>query len=148
MKKASSVVPDSLEVQYNIAVIDEAQGKYDEAIVVLNRLADKDRARRWRLLDLRQEQSRRISGASGHDLSRGQDKTQLADETFRKMLVLGDDNAVRGYQQIIETYRDNKQWQQATNVAEEAAKKFPDDRDLQMVAASQQADMGSAAARH
>ena len=45
------------------------------------------------------------------------------------MLDLGDENAVRGYQQIIETYRDNKQWQQATNVAEEAAKKFPDDRE-------------------
>jgi tetratricopeptide (TPR) repeat protein len=59
------------------------------------------------------------------------------------MLDLGDENAVRGYQQIIETYRDNKQWQQATNVAEEAAKKYPSDRDLQMVAASQEADMGS-----
>jgi tetratricopeptide (TPR) repeat protein len=70
-------------------------------------------------------------------------KTQLAEQTFRKMLDLGDENAVRGYQQIIETYRDNKQWQQATTVSEEAAKKFPDDRGLQMVAASQQADMGN-----
>ena len=60
------------------------------------------------------------------------------------MLDLGDDNAVRGYQQIIETYRDNKQWQMATTVAEEAAKRFPTDRDLQMVAASQEADMGNA----
>ena len=64
-------------------------------------------------------------------------------ETFRKMFDLGDDNAIRGYQQIIETYRDNKQWQMATDVAVEAAKKFPDDRDLQMVAASQQADLGN-----
>src|ERR1019366_1253044 len=70
-------------------------------------------------------------------------KHQLAVETFRKMFDLGDDNAIRGYQQIIETYRDNKQWQMATDVAVEAAKKFPDDRDLQMVAASQQADMGN-----
>jgi tetratricopeptide (TPR) repeat protein len=71
-------------------------------------------------------------------------KYQLAVETFRRMLDLGDENAVRGYQQIIDTYRDNKQWQLATNVAEEAAKKFPNDRDLQMVAAAQEADMGSA----
>ena len=69
-------------------------------------------------------------------------KNQQAEQTFRKMLDLGDDNAVRGYQQIIETYRDSKQWQQATTAAEEAAKRFPDDRGLQMVAASQQADMG------
>ena len=60
------------------------------------------------------------------------------------MLDLGDDNAIRGYSQLIETYRDNKQWQQATDVAEEAAKKFPNDRGLQMMAASQQADMGNA----
>ena len=57
-------------------------------------------------------------------------------------MTLGDENAIRGYQQIIETYRDNKQWQQATDVAEEAAKKYPNDRGLQMVSASQQADMG------
>ena len=60
------------------------------------------------------------------------------------MLDLGDENAIRGYQQIVETYRDNKQWQMATDVAAEAAKKFPNDRGLQMVSASQQADMGKA----
>ncbi len=75
-------------------------------------------------------------------------KYQLAEDTFRKMLDLGEENAIRGYQQIIETYRDNKQWQMATNVAEEGAKKYPNDRGLQMVAASQQADMGSAGPGH
>ena len=30
------------------------------------------------------------------------------------MVVLGDENAERGYQQIIDTYREAKQWQQAT----------------------------------
>ena len=51
-------------------------------------------------------------------------KHQMAIETFHKMLELAppDDNAIRGYQQMVETYRDNKQWQLATNAAEEAAK--------------------------
>ena len=53
---------------------------------------------------------------------------QAAIETFRKMVSLGDDNAVRGYQQIIDTYREGKQWQQATNVAKEAVQKLPNDR--------------------
>ncbi len=35
-EEGHAVVPDSLEVQYNIAVIDEAQGKYDDAIQILN----------------------------------------------------------------------------------------------------------------
>ncbi|HEY1732239.1 MAG TPA: tetratricopeptide repeat protein, partial [Terriglobales bacterium] len=142
LKKANSVVPDSLEVQYNMAVIDEAQGKYDEAIQVLNDLltktehADSD-------YSTSDKNNRAVFLERLGTIYREAGKTQLADQTFRKMLNLGDDNAIRGYQQLIETYRDNKQWQQATSVADEAAKKFPDDRGLQMVAASQQADMGS-----
>jgi predicted Zn-dependent protease len=66
----------------------------------------------------------------------------LAIETFRKMLALGDDNAERGYQQIIDTYREAKQWSQATDVAKEAVQKLPNDRGLQMVYASQLADSG------
>ena len=143
LKKASAIVPDSLEVQYNIAVVNEAQGKYDDAIVILNQLLQKTE---------RDEAEYTVSDKNNRALFlerlgtiyREGNKNQLAVETFRKMFVLGDDNAVRGYQEIIETYRDSKQWQQATTAAEEAAKKFPADRDLQMVAASQQADMGNA----
>ena len=78
LKKATAVVPDSLEVQYNIAVIDEAQGKYEDAIQILTESAAEDRALRRRILDFRQEQPRRISGAPGNDLSRSQ-QDQLAD---------------------------------------------------------------------
>ena len=144
LKKAGSVVPDSLEVQYNIATIDEAQGKYDEAIAVLNQLLQKTQHD-----DVDYTASDKNNRALFLErlgtIYRETNKNQLAIDTFRKMLALGDENAVRGYQEIIETYRDTKQWQLATNVAEEAARKYPNDRDLQMVAASQLADMGSTA---
>ena len=142
LKKANSVVPDSLEVQYNIAVIDEAQGKYDEAIQTLNDLLAKTEHTDGDY-SASDKNNRAVFLERLGTIYREAGKPQMAEQTFRKMLDLGDDNAVRGYQQIIETYRDNKQWQQATNVAEEAAKRFPDDRGLQMVAASQQADMGN-----
>ena len=142
LKKANSVVPDSLEVQYNMAVIDEAQGKYDEAIQILNDLLTKTEHTEGDY-STSDKNNRAVFLERLGTIYREAGKTQLADQTFRKMLDLGDDNAVRGYQQLIETYRDNKQWQQATTVADEAAKKFPDDRGLQMVAASQQADMGN-----
>jgi len=58
------------------------------------------------------------------------------------MTSLGDDATSRAYQQMIETYRDNRQWKEATEVAQEAAKKLPNDRGLRMVLASQEADMG------
>jgi tetratricopeptide (TPR) repeat protein len=142
LKKASSVVPDSLEVQYNMAVIDEAQGKYDEAIQVLNDLLTKTEHADTADSTTADKNNRAVFLERLGTIYREAGKNQLAEQTFRKMLDLGDENAIRGYQQIIETYRDAKQWQQATTVAEEAAKRFPDDRGLQMVAASQQADMG------
>ena len=142
LKKANSVVPDSLEVQYNIAVIDEAQGKYDDAIQMLNDLLQR-RSTPTLTTPRPTKTTARSSWSVWAPFTARPTRHSLRTETFRKMLDLGDENAVRGYQQIIETYRDNKQWQQATNVAEEAAKKFPDDRSLQMVAASQQADMGN-----
>jgi tetratricopeptide (TPR) repeat protein len=144
LKKANAVVPDSLEVQYNIAIVDEAQGKYDEAVQILNQLLQKTEhdPAEYTVAD---KNNRALFLERLGTIYREANKNQLAIESFHKMLDLGDENAVRGYQEIIETYRDNKQWQLATNVAEEAAQKFPKDRDLQMVAASQQADMGNPA---
>jgi len=143
LKKASAIVPDSVELQYNIAIIDEAQGKYDDAIQILSALVQKtERADGDYSKD--DSHNRAVFLEQLGTVYREANRYDLAEQTFRKMLVLGDENAIRGYQQIIETYRDNKQWQQATQVAEEAAKKYPNDRGLQMVAASQQADMGSA----
>ena len=56
-------------------------------------------------------------------------------QTFQQMLDLGDDNASRGYQQMVESYRDAKMWQKATDVAREAAQKLPNDKQLKMVLA-------------
>ena len=143
LKKASAVVPDSVELQYNIAIIDEAQGKYDDAIQILSALVQKTERSDG---DYSKDDShnRAVFLEQLGTVYREANRYELAEQTFRKMLDLGDENAIRGYQQLIETYRDSKQWQQATQVAEEAAKKYPNDRGLQMVAASQQADMGSA----
>ena len=142
LKKASAIVPDSLELQYNIAVINDSQGKYDEAIQILNNLLTKTEHS-----DGQYEQSDKNNRAVFLErlgtVYREANKPQLAIDTFRKMLALGDDNAIRGYQEIIETDRDNRNWQMATSVADEAAKKYPNDRGLQLIAASQQADMGS-----
>ncbi len=143
LKKAGAVVPDSLEVQYNIALIDEAQGKYEDAIQILEQLlqktehADDD-------YSVPDKNNRAVFLERLGTVYREDNKYQQAVDTFHKMLELGDENAIRGYQEIIDTYRDNKQWQLATDAAAEAAKKYPKDRGLQMVSASQEADMGHA----
>jgi len=60
------------------------------------------------------------------------------------MLELGGDIEARGYQQMIDTLREAKQWPQATAVAQESVQKLPNDRGLKLVLAGQLADTGQA----
>jgi tetratricopeptide (TPR) repeat protein len=141
LKKAQAMVPDALEVPYNIAVVYQAQARYDEAEKILQELLKKTE---------KPESSYSQSDRNNRGIFierlgmvyRDQENYQAAVETFRKMVALGDDNARTGYQDIIDTYREAKQWPQATAVAKEALQKLPDDRDLRMVLDSQLADTG------
>src|SRR5580658_8462702 len=141
LKKAEAMVPDALEVPYNIAVVYQAQARYDEATKILQ--------------DLLKKTEKPESGYSQSDRNnrgifierlgmvyRDQENYPAAVETFRKMVALGDDNARSGYQNIIDTYREAKQWSQATAAAKEAVQKLPNDRELRMVLDSQLADSG------
>lgn len=143
LKKADSLVQDSLEVPYNEALIDEAQGKYDEAIQILQDLLDKN-----------QKPAANYSSSERNNRSvflerlgaiyRETGRDQQAIETFRKMLELGDDSAKRGYGQMIDTYRDQKQFNQAVATATEAVKAMPKESDMRLVLAGQLADNGKA----
>ncbi|HSM85068.1 MAG TPA: tetratricopeptide repeat protein, partial [Candidatus Limnocylindrales bacterium] len=71
-------------------------------------------------------------------------KTQAALDAFHKMTELGGEEASRGYQEMIDLYREQKQWPDATRVAEEGVKKLPDDKVLKLALAMQLADEGKA----
>ena len=143
LKKAEAMVPDALEVPYNVAVVYQAQGRYDDAEKVL--------------LDLLKKTEKPDASYSQADRNnrsifierlgmvyRDQENYPAAVDTFRKMIPLGDDNARTGYQDIIDTYREAKQWPQATAAANEAVQKMPSDRGLRMVLDAQLADTGDA----
>jgi tetratricopeptide (TPR) repeat protein len=141
LKRADTLVPDTMDVPYSMAAVYQAQGRYDEAIKLLQ--------------DLLKKTEKSEAGTSQADRNnraifierlgivyREQENYTAAVETFRKMLSLGDENARTGYQEIIDTYRESKQWPQATATAKEAVQKMPDDRDLRMVLDAQLADTG------
>jgi tetratricopeptide (TPR) repeat protein len=141
LKKAESMVQDSMEVPYNMAAVYQAQGRYDEATAILQDLLKKtDKP------DNNYSQSEKNNRAVFFErlgtVYRDNNNEPQAIETFRKMLALGDENAERGYQQIIDTHREAKQWQKATDAAKEATQKLPNDRGLKMVYAAQLADTG------
>ena len=143
LKKSLAAAPDSMEAKYNLAVVEEARGHFDESATLLRELlaaSDKPEGR-----------------ANEHDLNnraiflerlgtvyRDQNKTKPAVEAFHRMTELGDEFASRGYQQIIETYRDVHDNPSATEAAREGAKLLPKDRSLQLALAQQEADSGKA----
>jgi tetratricopeptide (TPR) repeat protein len=141
LKKADTLVPDTMDVPYSMAAVYQAQGRYDDAIKLLQ--------------DLLKRTEKSETGSSSADRNnrsifierlgmvyREQENYNAAVETFRKMLTLGEENARQGYQEIIDTYRDAKQWPLATAAAKEAVQKLPNDRDLRMVLDAQLADSG------
>jgi tetratricopeptide (TPR) repeat protein len=141
LKRADTLVSDTMDVPYSMAAVYQAQGRYDDAIKLLQ--------------DLVKKTEKSETGGSQADRNnraifverlgmvyREQENYTAAVDTFRKMLPLGDENARSGYQEMIDTYREAKQWPQATAVAKEAVEKIPGDRDLRMVLDSQLADTG------
>jgi tetratricopeptide (TPR) repeat protein len=143
LKKAKALVSDSLEISYNEALIDDSLGRLDDAADTLQKMvastyhadgqySDGERSNRALFLD-------RLA-----NVYREQNKTDDAAATYRQMIDLGGDNAVRGYQFLVETYQEAHNQPQALAAAKEGAAKFPDKLDLQLTLASLMADSGQA----
>lgn len=141
LKKAETMVPDSLEAPYDIAAIYQAQGRYDEAIPIMTDLLKKSEKAEGKYSN-GERSNRAVFLERLGTIYRDQGNSQAANETFRQIIALGgDDNIERGYQQIIDTWREAKEWQKALDTAKEAVQKLPSPQ-LKMVLAGQQADMG------
>jgi tetratricopeptide (TPR) repeat protein len=144
LKKAESMVQDSIEVPYNIASIYQAQGRYDDAVQIM-----KDLLKKTEKADGNYTGSAKSNRAVFLErlgtIYRDEGNYQAANETFRQLIALGGDEDIeRGYQQVIDTWREAKEWQKATDVAKEAVQKLPSNRNLKMVLDAQEADMGNA----
>jgi tetratricopeptide (TPR) repeat protein len=141
LKKAQSMVQDSVQVSYDLASIYQSQGRYDDAIQTLQDLLKKTEKADGKYSRDEQENRgiflERLGSAYADN-----NNEPAAIETFQKMVALGGDNVERGYGAMIDTYRENKEWQKATDVAREATQKVPNSRRLKMVYASQIADSG------
>jgi tetratricopeptide (TPR) repeat protein len=139
--KARAIDPENYEVRYNEVRILAAEGKTSDAIARLQDLLTSmtkksynpnEQAARMQCLDLL------------GDLYRSNQQFTEAVEAYRKILPLDTTGKV-GPQvtfQIIETYRQAKDFARALQESDAAQRKYPDDRDLKAVRASLLADMG------
>jgi tetratricopeptide (TPR) repeat protein len=137
--KAKALQPNSVEVRYNEVNILEAEEKIDEATRTLKDVLattakrnynPSERANRAALLE-------RLAG-----LYRGNEQTELAVETYRQLAELDPALGPRSAAEVIETYRNAKEFGKAQQEAEAASKKYADDRVLRVTRNTLLAEMG------
>ena len=141
IKKALEKNPDSLEAGYNEGLILDVLGRYDEAITVYQKMVDltghangaytqEEKANRSVFLD-------RLASVYHEE-----NKTAEAVATYQKMIELGGDIAKGGYRGEVDTYRDVKQFDKATEVCRKAVAAFPDDSEMKLMLATELGENG------
>ena len=143
IKKALKKDPDSLEAGYNEGLLLDVLGRYDEATQVYEHMVDLTSHANG-AYTAEEKNNRGIFlerlGALYHE----QNKVDQAIATYQKMIDLGGDQALRGYQGQVDTYRDAKMFDKAIEVSQKAVAANPKNPDLKLMLAGELADEGKA----
>jgi len=143
IRNARKKDPTSLEAGYNEGLLLDVLGRFDEASKVYEAMVDltshangaytsEEKNNRGIFLD-------RL-GAIYHE----ENKTDQAIAAYQKMIDMGGDTALRGYQGQVDTYRDAHQFDKAIEASRKAVDADPKNRDLKLMLASELADQGKA----
>jgi tetratricopeptide (TPR) repeat protein len=143
LKKAKALASDSLEIGFNEALIDDSLGRYDEATQTLQSLVKQTSHPDGQYSDA-EKNNRSIFLDRLANVYREQEKTDQAVQTYQLMVAMGGEYAERGYQGQVDAYRDAKQYDKATQVAQQAAQAMPKDKSVQLMLAGQLADTNKA----
>ena len=137
--KAKSIDAANMEVRYNEVSLLESEGRVDDAIAALKEMVETNSRKTYNPA----EKAQRVALLERLGvLYRSHDKTQDAVNTFRQIGELDPDLANRSAAQVIESYRQGRDYPKAEKEAEAAFQKFPQDRMVQLVRASILADSG------
>jgi tetratricopeptide (TPR) repeat protein len=138
-KKAAETDPNNLEVRYNAVGLYEAQDKLPEAIAAMKEVLN-DSSTRGGSTEAKKNRARLMERLGL--LYRNNNQFTEAANTFKEVGELDKDAAVRAAAQIIESWRQAKEYPKSVAEADEALKKFPGDRMIRLVRASSLVEMG------
>ena len=143
IRRAHKKDPDNLEAGYNEGLLLDVLGRYDEATAVYEKMVDQTSHANG-AYTAEEKNNRGIFlerlGAVYHE----QNKVDQAIATYQKMVDMGGDAAVRGYQGQVDTYRDAKMFDKAVEISHKAVAANPKDRDLKLMLAGELVDEGKA----
>jgi tetratricopeptide (TPR) repeat protein len=143
IRKALKKDPDNLEAGYNQGMALDVLGRYDEAAEAYGHMVElTSHANGAYTAD--EKKNRAIFLERLGSVYHEQNKTELAIATYQKMIDLGGDAAVRGYQGQIDSWRDAKKFDKAAEVARKAADANPKNSELKLILADQLVDVGKA----
>ncbi|MBS1821239.1 MAG: tetratricopeptide repeat protein [Acidobacteria bacterium] len=142
LEKAKPLAQDSVELNYNQALVYDSLGRYDDAIATLKTLLEGTAHADGKYTE-QEKANRAIFLERMGIVYKEQNKTAEAVNAYKQMVALGGEFARNGYQGIVDSYRDAHQWKESTAAAAEAANTMPKDTSVQLMYAGQLADTGS-----
>ena len=141
IKKAAKKDPDNPEAGYNQGLLLDVLGRYEEAVQVYTHMVDLITHANGAYTS-EEKNNRSIFLDRLASVYHEQNKIDLSIATYQKMVDLGGDSAQRGYQGMVDTYRDAKMFDKAVEVAHKAVDNNPKDTDLKLILADQLVDQG------
>ena len=141
VKKAVKKDPDSPEAGYNEGLLLDVLGRYEESAQVYEHMVDlTSHANGAYTADEKNNRAIFLErlGAVYHE----QNKVNEAIAAYQKMIELGGDSALRGYQNEVDVYRDAKMFDKAIEVSRKAVEADPKNRELKLMLASELVDQG------
>jgi len=137
--KAKEVAPDDLEVQFNDVNLLEAEGKIPDAIKTLKGILEATSKKSY---SASEKSSRSFLLQTLAELDRTIEQYSAAIDVFHQLAELDPDSGARVQAEIIETYREAKDYPKAEAESDTAAKKYPNDRYVISARASVLSDLG------
>ena len=141
IRKVVKKDPDNLEAGYNEGLLLDVSGRYDEATQVYEHMVDLTSHANG-AYTAEEKNNRGIFlerlGAVYHE----RNKTDQAIATYQKLIDMGGDQSLRGYQGQVDTYRDAKMFDKAVEISQKAVAANPKNNDLKLMLAGELADQG------
>jgi len=140
IRKARKMDSGSLEAGFNEGLLLDVLGRYDESAQAYEKMVDLTSHANG-AYTTEEKNNRGIFlerlGAVYHE----QNKTAEAIAAYQKLIDMGGETAVHGYQFQVDTWRDARQFDKAIEVAHKAVVANPKNRDLQLMLAAEMGDV-------
>lgn len=141
INKALKIDPTSLEAGYNQGLLLDVLGRFDEAAQGYQKMVDLTSHANGAYTE-EEKNNRSIFLERLGAVYLEQNKTDQAVATYQKMIDMGGDNAVRGYQGQVDAFQTAKQFDKALQISQKAVEANPKNRDLKLMLAGELADQG------